>query len=413
MKTAAKLLFLISLMAMFAVAQTPPIQHVIIIIQENRSPDNLFGSDAATHQKLPNAHLATYGLCQNIGFSSEPQINLTPFKLAACFDPDHSHNPAWNTTWDGGAMDGACKTNVTAGSGCQQQLTKCSDPQWAPYCPQYTYVTNATLTGYHSGSHILDPYFQIAQDYGFANYMFQTNQGPSFPAHQFLFSGTSAPDKKSDSQGFYQYFAGENPLNSSGGHTPIVGCAGTAGEYVLEVAPSGGESQGYIPPGFTAGYPCYDHPTLVDTFGTQVTWKYYNHAPAGNDTPGTTIWTAPNAIRDICVPVNGKCTGSEWANVIEPGTATTYDAAPILNDLGAGGSRCALPNVSWVIPDGNWSDHPGSGSGADGGPGWVAAIVNAVGNLDNDGNPLQQTPCSDNINGTNYTYWQDTVVLIT
>ena len=36
-------------------------------------------------------------------------------------------------------------------------------------------------------------YFDIATSYGFANYFFQTSQGPSLPAHQFLLSGTSAP----------------------------------------------------------------------------------------------------------------------------------------------------------------------------------------------------------------------------
>jgi hypothetical protein len=29
--------------------------------------------------------------------------------------------------------------------------------------------------------------------------MFQTSQGPSFPAHQFLFSGSSVPDQIGDS----------------------------------------------------------------------------------------------------------------------------------------------------------------------------------------------------------------------
>ena len=47
-----------------------------------------------------------------------------------------------------------------------------------------------TFDGVHG---ILDPYFQLAEQYGFANYMFQTNQGPSYSAHQFLFSGTAAP----------------------------------------------------------------------------------------------------------------------------------------------------------------------------------------------------------------------------
>ena len=37
--------------------------------------------------------------------------------------------------------------------------------------------------------------------------MFQTNQGPSFPAHQFLFGGTSAPNAGDDHVGI---FASEN-----------------------------------------------------------------------------------------------------------------------------------------------------------------------------------------------------------
>jgi len=236
---------------------------VIVIVQENRTPDNLFGVDAATHQKLPNAHLATYGLCKPIGYSSSQQVNLTSFKLAACWDPDHSHQPAWNTMWDYGRMDGACATNVSyIGSNCQGQLARCSDTQWDQYCPQYTYVDNTLLSGYHSGAHVLDPYFQIAQDYGFANYMFQTNQGPSFPAHQFLLSGTSAPDQTP--QTYFDWFAAENPLTSTGGHTGITGCAGTAGEYVFEANTTGTEAKGYTPPGYTQGFPCYDHPTLVD-----------------------------------------------------------------------------------------------------------------------------------------------------
>ena len=165
--------------------------------------------------------------------------------------------------WDYGRMDGACATNVSyIGSNCQGQLARCSDTQWDQYCPQYTYVDNTLLSGYHSGAHVLDPYFQIAQDYGFANYMFQTNQGPSFPAHQFLLSGTSAPDQTP--QTYFDWFAAENPLTSTGGHTGITGCAGTAGEYVFEANTTGTEAKGYTPPGYTQGFPCYDHPTLVD-----------------------------------------------------------------------------------------------------------------------------------------------------
>ena len=87
--------------------------------------------------------------------------------------------------------------------------------------------------------------------------------------------------------------------------------------------------------------------------------------------------------------------------------------SPILTDLGAdvNQKQCALPAVSWVVPDGNWSDH--AGEDPDGsGPAWVAAIVDAVGGYNNSGgqNPVQ---CYDTINGKQVPYWEDTVILIT
>lgn len=100
----------------------------------------------------------------------------------------------------------------------------------------------------------------------------------------------------------------------------------------------------------------------------------------------------------ICVPSGGDCTGTDYKNYVDE---TPQD---ILKDLGADASNtsCNLRNVSWVIPDGNWSDHPGEGS-VDAGPSWVAAIVNAVGGYDNRGHRLLHQ-CS---------YWQNTVVLVT
>jgi phospholipase C len=80
-------------------------------------------------------------------------------------------------------------------------------------------------------------------------------------------------------------------------------------------------------------------------------------------------------------------------SVLPGGTNYPNDFAPILTDI----ESCNLPQVSWVIPDCNWSDHAAWGSApGDGGPSWLAAIVNAVG-------------------GTNNTcgYWNNTVILVT
>jgi phospholipase C len=56
--------------------------------------------------------------------------------------------------------------------------------------------------------------------------------------------------------------------------------------------------------------------------------------------------------------------------------------AQILTDI----QSCSLPQVSWVVPNGDASDHPGFQNNEtystenEKGPAWVASIVNAVGN---------------------------------
>jgi hypothetical protein len=98
----------------------------------------------------------------------------------------------------------------------------------------------------------------------------------------------------------------------------------------------------------------------------------------------------------------------DWINNVEsvfpnaPGYPHSY--SPILTDLGADPTQpqCMLPAVSWVVPDGNWSDHGGQDPNG-GGPSWVSAIVNAVGGYDNSNHKLAKQ-CG---------YWANTVVLIT
>lgn len=93
----------------------------------------------------------------------------------------------------------------------------------------------------------------------------------------------------------------------------------------------------------------------------------------------------------------GTCTGADWLNNVGAVLPNPNDAAPFLTDV----TNCKLSQVSWVIPDGNWSDHNDTLPG-DGGPSWAAAIVNAVG----------QNNCTDMVNGSAIPYWQDTVILI-
>lgn len=94
-----------------------PFKHVVLIIQENRTPDNLFqtlltypGINAA------NYDLASSGLAKVNG--QDKVVQLTPKSLATDYDPGHSHGD-FETMWDNGAMDGAnsiqdnCNPNAT------------------------------------------------------------------------------------------------------------------------------------------------------------------------------------------------------------------------------------------------------------------------------------------------------------
>jgi phospholipase C len=313
------------------------IQHIVIVFQENRTPDNLF----------QDAVLIAHGAdIASSGVNSEGlTIPLSPIDLGTVgsipqnYDLSHYHS-AFLQMYDGGKMDGADLIACTPAANC---------PPNAPPNPQFRYVKPSDV----------QPYFTLAEQYTFGDRMFQTNQGPSFPAHQFILSGTSAPTATSN------LFASENPAPGDGN----AGCIALTGTIVRLIDPSGTE--------LSSQYPCFEHPTLTDLLDAKgISWRYY--APTAGS-----IWTAPGAIQHMCQPQtqNGQlvCTGSDWSNVIIPQTH-------ILTDI----ANNQLPSVTWVIPRGQTSDHPWSNDGS--GPSWVASIVNAIGNS---------------------SYWSSTAIIIT
>jgi phospholipase C len=328
-----------ALLASHAAAAQPAggFKHIIIVVQENRTPDNLFGSNPKFE---PGVDIASSGVN-----SKGATIALTAVPLAGCYDIAHTH--------------AAFEAALTAGFDTEPYtLDKCPA---VPANAQFKYVDNS--------AGVVQPYFDLAENFGFANRMFQTNQGPSFPAHQFLFGGTSAP------QASTTLFSAEN-LAVTGN----AGCIAPTGQTVALIDGNGSETT------HAPTFPCYDHQTLADLLDAAkppVSWRYY--APSAG-----AIWTAPNAISHICKPalVKGalQCTGADWTkNVVSD------NPAQVLTDIAA----CKLAGVSWVIPTGLESDHANANNGT--GPQWVASIVNAVG--------TQSCPAE--------TYWDDTLILIT
>lgn len=310
-----KRLLLISLVTMVGLGcgDSAPrkIQHVVIIFQENRTPDNLFHG-------LPNADIADAGLN-----SKGEVIPLTPTSLETTYDLDHSHH-AFVEMFDGSRMDGADKV------ACRPVMSVACPPT-----PQFRYVNPSEVA----------PYFQLAEQYTFADRMFQTNQGPSFPAHQFIISGTSAPNEGSSD------YAAENVVGPSlpgSGSFLKSGCAG-ARQSVALIGPTGHEFQ-RVPP-------CFEHYTLMDLLDPKgIDWRYYTTGVSWENV----LWTAPDAIHHLRF-------GPDWNRVVPSSTQVLMDVA-----------NNQLPEVSWVIPTGQNSDHAGVNTG--GGPSWVAAVVSAIGN---------------------------------
>ncbi len=382
MKFVAKAIVLLSaISAVVAVGQGNPqgtIQHVIVIIQENRTPDFLFAGDTA----LPvGANIATSGKCKDSN-GTVSTVALQPQLLYGGSDIGHSY-PDFVAMYDSGNMDGANSEFYLGGSHV------CSSNPLP-----FGYARNDANT---VPANEAQPYFDIASHYGFANYMFQTNQGPSFPAHQFLFAGTSAPTAYPNL--YYDYFASENPMLGGSEKGTPAGCLSLASEFVVDISTSKQETSAYTPTdpsGATPGLPCYDHNSIKDVLDPHsISWKYYAY-------DSHSLWAAPNAIESICEPtaVGGPCTGADWPNVIrESPSNNPPNAGQILNDI----FDCQLKQVSYVTPDGVWSDHAGGNTSALG-PSWVAAIVDAIGNgmTNSNCNPPGQS-----------VYWGNTVILIT
>ena len=362
-----------------------PIKHVILIIQENRTPDNLFQALLTYPGINPIRYdLASSGLAQVDG--PDQVVQLTPRPLSTDYDLSHSHD-AFIDMWDNGKMDGA---NLIVDN-CNRGSVDCQNGGAGQFLG-YKYVQGSDV----------DPYLQLASQYGWANYMFQTNQGPSFVAHQILFSGTSAQTKEDDENGI---FVEGNPGNPQGGNYEGLrdsGCLAPLDEANAFISPqSAPDTYKFL--NDPLGSFCFDHDSMASLLDAgQLSWKYYvvgqTQNPYPNDptkkgyNPAGFMFAAPNSIYNICLPDYTQdepvCTGPEFV--------TNIDLNPhdILTDIG----NCNLASEAWVTPTANEADHPGTTTDT-GGPSWVASIVNAIGN---------NTTCEQGAG-----YWSDTVILVT
>jgi phospholipase C len=293
-----------------------PIEHVVLMIQENRTFNDLFatfrGADGTT-----KAEAAKNPAC-NIGH--EQSVTLKESDLVIYPGNFNHQYGGYHLAYDGGKMDGFDEVSLG-------HTPECLGP--------YEYTNPAQIK----------PYWDIAKQYVLAEHMFTTQGSGSFTGHQDLIRGSTQIDANESLVDYPS--AGPWGCDAPAGTTTSL----ISKDDVYE------SYQGPLP--CTTDFPSsYDYATLRDLLDAKhVSWKYY--VP-----PIDTAWGGWMNAFDLVAPVRY---GKEWTtNVITPQTK-------ILSDI----SRGKLSAVSWVIPDRNDSDHPQSK--VDRGPSWVAGVVNAIG----------------------------------
>ncbi len=225
------------------------IKHVVIIVQENRSFDNLF-------QGFPGADTQSYGYSSN-----GKRLALAPVGFQVLWDVSHNSQAFFLACNGWGPIPGThCKMN-----GFNQEKVNCGGTGQPP-CPnahpQYTYVPSSET----------QPYVAMAKQYVLADKTFASNfDGSSFVSHQYLIAG------QSDSAVDYPQ------------HPPW-GCDGGPHDRIETVT----QKRKYGSP-IAA---CFDYQTLGDELDDAgLSWRYY--AANINEVYHGGIWSAYQAIKHV------------------------------------------------------------------------------------------------------------------
>jgi phospholipase C len=242
------------------------ITHVVYIVQENRSFDNLF-------QGYPGADTVARGEDSKGKF-----ITLQPVSLATKYDIDHSATGMFDACHAKKGLPGThCRMD-----GFDRELL--SDPPKGLKHPQYVYVP-------HDES---KPYFDMAHEWVVADRMFQSQLDESFVAHQYIVAAQA-----------------DSSVNLPAGEW---GCQGPPGDQVTTLEPN----RKYGP----TQAPCFDYQTLGDELdNAQLTWRFYASRYGTTSSDDGALWSSYQAVKHIY-------DGPDWSkDVISPSKQFLTDVA--------------------------------------------------------------------------------------
>ena len=298
------------------------IQHVVIIMQENRSFDSYFGT-------YPGAD-GIPGLAGNPGTVPcvpDPQTGGCdqPFHNTSDVNYGGPHSQlSANADINGGAMDGFV-TQVESAPKCRN-INR-------PGCSQGT----MDVMGYHDGSDIPN-YWAYANDFVLQDHMFESINSWSLPSHLFTVSEWSAA------------------------------CGTTTSSCVNDSALQARTYMSKADHG-RLHYRWTDLTYLLHKYG--VSWGYYVAPGSAPDCPNGGV-TCPPTLQSSTTP--GIWNPLPWFSDVKR-DHQVHNVQPVSNFYTAAQAG-TLPAVSWVVPSDAVSEHPPSPVSA--GQAYVTGLINAV-----------------------------------
>ena len=311
--------------------QSVPIQHVIIIMQENRSFDSYFGT-------FPGANGIPPGTCIPLRPTQPGQGCVTPFHDPHDVNTGGPHSaPAAKTDADNGittqAMDGfVYEQTLGLAKNCGA-----SPGGGVADCGIATPGANRhDAAGYHTDAEIPN-YWAYAEHFVLQDSLFEGVRNSSLPSHLDLTSEWSA----------------------------LCTQPGVLSSCTTSLAP--------VPPsGTKIVYPWVNLFQLLDA--NSISWKYYLGVGTEPDCEDDEMTCAPQrqtaGVLSLWNPVPG------FASVEAQGASYLAAHNPPLDQFLVDVAQGTLPQVAWIVPSNTYSEHPTNGVTA--GMEYVTSLVNAV-----------------------------------
>ena len=317
------------------------IRHVVVIMQENRSFDNYFGTfpgadgipGLAGHPgRVPCVRDPLHGGCRRPFHDDTNKDYGAPHSYSDAKADMHCARPVTRT---GCKMDGFVAV-AEQGKRCTVDNPVCSP------CTTASRGVCDDVMAYHDGDAIPN-YWRYASDFVLQDHMFESNISWSLPQHLFMVSEWSAYCTNP-----YNPFSCRNAPQYPNGYDKVLG-------------PSDGKLR----------YAWTDLTYLLHKH--HVSWRYYIFKGIEPDCERNT--------RVTCKPRRqGQNTPGIW-NPLLSFTDVAQDRQrgniQSLNGLFRAAKHGRLPAVSWIIPNRRVSEHP-SDSSVSAGQTYVTGLVNTI-----------------------------------